>query len=378
MRFRTRTPAPGHWFVRRVVAAIAALALIASSFTPRAAGAMATTDRANALRLLDSGCGAPVQVAQAVTGTVPVESPSPSSSSSGAPAPPHAAAGPQQLIPPPLATATPAVTPPPVPTPTPSPTASAGPVFVQRASPRRPAARHPLVDNARTGAPPRARREPLGPNQYVVLADEITGANKPGAPADLDGNVNVLYADGVLVAEHAHYDGVRYIDMTGHPYIRNRADDSILHAESIRFDTRELESGPAQRDRTNLPRRRDRAPLLQSAHAHGEQKRRDPRRSCVVHHLRPPARGLSHRSKNARHSIPATRAIARDAMLFLGGFAVFFLPIVVIPLTHVEGVPGRQTGFLPIIGYSQTEGFYVKAQDRFRAQRHVLRLLSDR
>jgi len=59
--------------LRRIVAAIAGSALIASVFMPGPGGATATTDRANALRMLNAGCGSAVQVAQAVPGTVPIE-----------------------------------------------------------------------------------------------------------------------------------------------------------------------------------------------------------------------------------------------------------------------------------------------------------------
>jgi hypothetical protein len=351
--------------LRKFVAAIAGLALIASTFMPGAAGATATTDRANALRLLNEGCGSAAQVAQAVPGTVPIESPAPSPSPSGgpaAPAPPHAAAGPQQLNPPPLATATPSVTPPPVPTPTASPTASAGPVLVQRATPLPTGSPQPNASPAPSAAP--SPVETLGPNQYVVLADTITGANKPGAPADLSGNVNVLYADGILVAEHAHYDGVRYIDMTGHPYIRNRADDTILHAESIRFDTLTskavLLNGAGQTSQG-----------VETGHLYYKARTLTTGKDGVTHGYRASfttcdrQRAGYHIEAKTLDVYPADKAVARDAVLFLGGFAVFFLPIMVIPLTHIEGGPGRQTGFLPVIGYSQAEGFYVKARIGF-------------
>jgi hypothetical protein len=325
----------------------------------------AGSDQARILSLLGTGCDSPVQVAQAVQGTVPVSSPSPSPSPSGgpaAPAPPRAGAGPEQLNPPPLPTATPAVTPPPVPTPTPSSTASPGPVFVKRASPAQSASPSANVSAGPTVTPSPA--ETLGPNQYVVLADDISGTNKLGAPADLNGNVNVLYADGILVADHAHFDGTRYIDLTGRPYIRNRADDSILRAESIRFDTQTskayLLNGTGQTSQgVETGRLYYKARTLTTSAngvTHGD------RASFTTCDRQ---RAGYHVEAKTLDVYPGDKAVARSAVLFLGGFAVFFLPVIVIPLTHVEGGPGRQTGFLPVIGYSQAEGFYVKAKIGF-------------
>ncbi len=198
----------------------------------------------------------------------------------------------------------------------------------------------------------------------MVLADDISGTNKPGEPADLNGNVNVLYSEGVLVADHAHYDGKHYIDLTGHPYIRNRADDSILHAESIRFDTTTskavLINGAGQTTQG-----------VETGHLFYKARTLTTSSSGVTHgdHAsfttceRP--RAGYHIEAKTLDVFPGDRAVARSAVLFLGGFAVFFLPIVVIPLNHVEGVPGRRTGFLPVIGYSQVEGFYVNAKIGF-------------
>jgi hypothetical protein len=206
--------------------------------------------------------------------------------------------------------------------------------------------------------------ETLGPNQYVVLADDISGANKPGAPADLSGNVNIIYSQGILVADHAHYDGSRYIDLTGHPYIRNRSDDSILRAESIRFDTRTsravLLNGVGQTTQG-----------VETGHLYYKARTLTTSKSGVTHGEHASfttcdrQRAGYHVESKTLDVYPGDRAVAKSNLLFLGGFAVFYLPILVIPLTHVEGGPGRDTGFLPVIGYSQAEGFYVKAKIGF-------------
>jgi lipopolysaccharide assembly outer membrane protein LptD (OstA) len=345
---------------RKLAAAVISVLLIAGPCMP-ADSAVGSTDQGSALRLLQSSCSAGTQVAQAVQGTVPdVSSPQPTASPSGAPAPPRAPSGPSQLYPPALPTATPGVTPPPVPTPTPVSTASAGPVFVQRVSPQPSAS--PNVSGAPSASPEPA--ETLGPNEFVVLSDTISGANKQGAPADLDGNVNVLYADGIVVGDHAHYDGVRYIDLTGHPYIRNRADDSILRAASIRFDT--LTSKAMLIDGVGQT-----AQGVETGHLFYKARELTADKNGVTHGSRASfttcerQRAGYHVEAKTLDIYPNDRAVARDAVLYLGGFAVFFLPIIVIPLTHIEGVSQRQTGFLPIIGYSQAEGFYVKARIGF-------------
>jgi hypothetical protein len=237
-------------------------------------------------------------------------------------------------------------------------------VFVQRASPEPTATGSPsgLVAPSPSAVP--SPTETLGPNEYVVLADQISGTNKPGAPADLDGNVNVLYAGGVLVGDHAHYDGVRYIDLTGHPYIRNRSDDSILHAESLRFDTRSSQAvlidGNGQTTQG-----------VETGHLYYKAKTLTTGRNGVTHGDHASfttcdrQRAGYHIESRTLDVFPGDRAVARHAILYLGGFSVFYLPILVIPLNHTEGGPGRETGFLPIIGYSQAEGFYVKAKIGF-------------
>ncbi|GAC1546044.1 MAG: hypothetical protein NVS2B17_28960 [Candidatus Velthaea sp.] len=206
--------------------------------------------------------------------------------------------------------------------------------------------------------------ETLGPNRYEVLADDISAVNKPGEPADLNGNVNVFYADGILVGDHAHYDGTRYIDVTGRPYIRNTANDSVLHADSIRFDsftqratlingkgstTQGVETGHFYYTAKQLVT--DRA-----GHTHGE-------RASFTTCEHP--RGGYHIEAKTLDITPGDKAVAHSAVLFLGALAVFYLPIVVIPLNRESGAAQRAAGFIPLIGYSQTEGFYVKARIGF-------------
>jgi len=245
-------------------------------------------------------------------------------------------------------------------------------VFVQRQSPD--PGTSPGASPKPTGTPlpgptaaPSATPTPietLGPNQYEVLSDTISAINKVGEPADLDGNVNVFYADGILVGDHAHYDGTRYIDVTGRPYIRNTAEDTVLHADSIRFDTftqratlingkglttQGVETGHFYYSAKQLVTDRN-------GHTHGE------RASFTTCERQ---RAGYHIEAKTLDITPGDKAIARSAVLFLGGFAILFLPILIIPLNHDQSQPNRAAGFVPLIGYSQTEGFYVKAKIGF-------------
>jgi hypothetical protein len=176
------------------------------------------------------------------------------------------------------------------------------------------------------------------------LADDISGANKIGAPADLNGNVNVLYADGILVGDHAHYDGSRYIDLTGHPYIANRNDDTILRAATIRFDT--LTSKAVLLDGVGQT-----SQGVETGHLYYKARTLTTNSDGVTHGEHASfttcdrQRAGYHIEAKTLDVYPGDKAVAHSAVLFLGGFAVFFLPLVVIPLNHVEGGPGRQTGF---------------------------------
>src|SRR6202042_1674904 len=131
---------------------------------------------------------------------------------------------------------TPLNTPPPLPSPSPSPSAaSTGPVYLVPApspspspTPTQPPTPGPIVAGVRASPTPSAAPSPgetLGPNDYAILGDTLTGNRTPGQPFDLDGHVNVIYADGIIVGDHAHYDGTRYIDITGNTFIQNREGD---------------------------------------------------------------------------------------------------------------------------------------------------------
>jgi hypothetical protein len=360
--------------VRGLIAATVAFAIVASTIAPASADSqLPTGDPAKALALMNASCGqvAELQV-QASPAPSSVPSPAPADTSSPAPAAapsaqpsngpvatppplPHAPTGPQQLLPPPLPNLSPTPAPPPVPTPTPRAQASQGPVLVER------------IRSAGASPAPSAEPSPaetLQPNTYIVLADSFTGVNTPGEPADADGSVNVFYQDGILVGDHAHYDGTRYIDVTGRPYLRNREDDSILNADAIRFDTRTqraiLVNGRGSTtqgvEKGKLYFKGRSLTTTSDGHTHGD------RASFTTCERQ---RAGYHIESKTLDIFPGDKAIAKDAILYLGGFAVLFLPVVVIPLTQ-NALGGRQNqSLVPVIGYSEAEGFYVKAKIGF-------------
>jgi len=356
--------------MRSPVAVIVAIAMIATSFAPAGAADLPTGTNAEALNLLQSKCTL-AQAAQspAPQSPAPDTSASPAASTSPTPspvptqgAPSSAFQGPATLVAPPLPTAS-AFTPPPLPTPTPSVRTTSGPIYIQRQTPApSPGVTGPTPIPTATPHP----QQTLGPGQYIVLSNTISGVNQPGQPADLDGNVNVFYADGLLVGDHAHYDGDQYIDITGHPYVRNRADDSIIYADSIRFDT--------YNSRAILVNGRGATTQgVDRGKFHFTAKTLRTEGSGVIHGDRASfstcenPRGGYHVESKTLDITPGDKAIARNNVLFLGGVAVLYLPILIISLAESEPGTRRNTGVVPLIGYSQSQGFYVIAKIGFGA-----------
>ncbi|HEV8020646.1 MAG TPA: hypothetical protein VGP41_05240, partial [Candidatus Lustribacter sp.] len=377
--------------MRAPLAVAVALALIAGMVLPaRAASPSITTTagQARALALINTPCLAtPQTVAQASAaspapaatgddedeGASPVPSPAASPTiAPGAPLPPPLIpSGPAILVPPPLPSTSPRVTPPPLPSPSPTPTVSAGPIYLTPAQPPTPSptptappTAGPIVAGPRATPTPTAAPSPgetLGPNDYAVLGDVLTGNRSPGQPFDLDGHVNIIYEDGILVGDHAHYDGTRYIDVTGHTYIQNHEGNATLTADSIRFDTvtqhAQLINGRGVTtqgvDRGRLHFTAQEMETRPDGFTHGTHASIT---TCENPH------GGYHLESKTLDIIPGDKAVAHSVTVFLGPLAIFFIPLLVIPLRH-ESIPGvRKTGFVPLIGYSEAEGFYVKAR----------------
>ena len=204
----------------------------------------------------------------------------------------------------------------------------------------------------------------LDPNTYAILGDKLSGTNKPGETFDLDGHVNIFYQDGVLGGDHAHYDGHRYIDVTGNTFLKNRSGDTILYAESVRFDENTQKA-------TLIRGRGESTQGVEQGKLHFAGTSMVTDRAGVTHVERASIttcenpRGGYHMESKTLDVYPGDKAVARSAVLFLGALAIFYLPIVVISLHHDEPGTRRNPGFVPIIGYSAAEGFWVKARIGF-------------
>ncbi|HEV2740880.1 MAG TPA: hypothetical protein VGU66_20150 [Candidatus Elarobacter sp.] len=332
-------------------------------------------DTARALALLSNGCGTSAADAadQAAAATpAPTASPSPSPTPKPYVGPPVSPQGPQILVPQPPSPSPGAVTPPPVPSASPAPSGSPAPVIVTPVSvpPSSSPIPAPNVSAGPVGLPsPEASPSPspgdiLEPNTYAILGDKLTGVNKPGQPFDLDGNVNIFYQDGVLGGDHAHYDGNRYIDVTGNTFVKNRSGDTVLYAESVRFDENTQKA-------TLIRGRGESTQGVEQGKLHFAGTSMVTDRAGVTHVERANittcenARGGYHLESKTLDVYPGDKAVARSAVLFLGALAIFYLPIVVISLHHDESGSKRNPGFVPIIGYSQAEGFWIKARVGF-------------
>ncbi len=353
-------------------ASVTAVALsFALSALPSLAWADDDADTAHALALMQQSCGTPI--AQVTESPEPVASPVTSASPTLAPyvGPPRAPTGPQILIPPP-ASQSPGVTPPPAPSPSVGPSGSPGPMMINQQTappavspiPASSASAGPIGLTSPSPSPSPAAGEILDPNTYAILGDKLTGVDKPGQPFDLDGNVNVFYQDGVLGGDHAHYDGQRYIDVTGHTFVINRAGDTRLFADAIRFDATTQKA-------TLLRGHGESTQGVEQGRLHFAGTSMVTDRNGVTHVERANIttcenpRGGYHLESKTLDVYPGDKAVAHSAVLFLGALAVFYLPIAIISLRQDEPGSRRNPGFLPLIGYDSAEGFYIKARIGF-------------
>ncbi|MFY9780987.1 MAG: hypothetical protein WAJ85_10825 [Candidatus Baltobacteraceae bacterium] len=261
------------------------------------------------------------------------------------------------LIPPtPSSTGTPPPSPPPLPTPSARP--SAAPIFITRPN---------ATSSSAPGRAPRPAAT-LGPYQIVTVADRITGYSDTRQPSDLDGNVHVFYEEGQIVGDHAHYDGNHTILLSGHTYLVNRNEDSILYADSISFDT-------LSRHATLENGRGESVEGVQQGKLHYSAEQLTARSDGVTHGDRASfttcenPHGGYHIESRTLDIFPGDRLIARKAVIFLGPLAIFYLPLLVIPLRNVPDLR-RTSSFLPVIGYDQVEGFYIKTRIGFAPSAH--------
>lgn len=261
----------------------------------------------------------------------------------------------------PFPTGSPGVTAPPVPTPTPAPGGSPGPVFLVR--PTGSPSIAPAVPYGTTPSPAPSAGPTLPPGYVAVMADKITGSTKPGIPGDATGNVHIFFQDEVLIGDRAHYDGIKTITVTGHPYIINNAKNSVLYADKIVFDTL-AQKAYLYKGRGESSQGVEKGLVYYSAQdmrtdehgiAHGNY-------ASLTTCAKP--RGGYHITGRTIDVIPSDRIVITKAILWLGAAAVFFLPKVIIPLRTVSD-QRQKPQFFPDMGYNSYQGYYVRAKVGF-------------
>lgn len=316
------------------------------------------------------------QVAQAAPSPSPAASPSDQPSSlplpqTPAPAPQPTATfavapeQPVQLYASPRPTGSPGA-PPPVPTPTPTASPNNAPIMLVRPTglprPITPAGEPTGSPEPSPSAAGPTPIPTLEPGYIAVLADQVTGNTNEGQPGDAIGNVNIFYQDGILVGERAHYDGKRTMTVTGHPYIINREQNSILRADTIDFDT-VSRTATLKNSRGESTQGIEKGEVFYAARdmtstsggvAHGNY--------ANVTTCTNPRAGY-HITGRTIDVKPGDRITITKAVLFLGAAAIFYLPRVVIPLHQVDEI--KKPSFFPEVGYNSYDGYYVKAKLSF-------------
>lgn len=300
---------------------------------------------------------------------------SPTTGASGSPSPAPTYAGPTPFsglirgpgtLIAPSSTTSPGVTPPPVPTASAVPVATGGPVFLTRTTPvpsTSPGAATPTPATSGTPAVSPSPAPTLGPGQIAILADTVTGATRFDKPADADGNVHVFYRDGVMVGDHAHYDGNRYVTITGHPYLENNNADSRLYADEIIFDVQtnhaELRNGNGSTTRGveqgRVYYKADQLTADSRGRVHGKHASFS---TCEN------PRGGYHVTARSIDVTPGEKLVAHGATFFLGALAIFFIPVLSIPLNRSIN-QRHPVVFAPEFGYDQGDGAYVRARIGF-------------
>ena len=349
----------------RGIAIVCVAAFLCSMIPLRA---QAFDEPTRALKLLDAQTCAQRMHSAFTLAQDAVAAPTPSASPNvtATPMPPARGGASTLYITPPPAGA-PQTTPPPVPTPTPTANASGEPVVIYRGSesppPITPAGQAAPVPSAiPTSAPT------LAPGFVAIVADKMVGNKNPGQPGDAYGNVHIFYQTGELVGDHAHYDGLRTITVTGHPYLINREKNSTLGGDLITFDV--LDSSAKI---TNAKGESSQGVDRGLVHFSSPDLHTDPdgvghgKKAYVTTCENP--RGGYHVTGKTLTEYPGDKIVITDAILWLGAAAVFFLPRLVIPLRSNDETISRPSYF-PEVGYSQDQGAYIKVRYAFGRDRY--------
>ncbi|GAC1618168.1 MAG: hypothetical protein NVS4B5_09230 [Vulcanimicrobiaceae bacterium] len=204
----------------------------------------------------------------------------------------------------------------------------------------------------------------LAPNEVVSVADKLSGSSDQSKPSDLIGNVHIFYAEGQIVGDRAHYDGDHTVIVSGHTYLVNRNEDSILYADSISFDTQTRRASLLNGSGETIEG-------VQRGKLHYSAQSLTARTNGVSHGERAsfstcenPHAGY-HVEARSIDVTPGSKIVARKAVVFLGPTAIFYLPLLVIPLVEAAVDQRRNASFIPLVGYNKTEGFFVKARIGF-------------
>ncbi|HEY5425046.1 MAG TPA: hypothetical protein VIJ77_00705 [Candidatus Tumulicola sp.] len=251
---------------------------------------------------------------------------------------------------------------PPIPTPSPNASPASEPIFLIRGGetppPLTPAGNAtPAPTPVPTGAPT------LEPGYVAVIADKVTGGTKKGEPGDAIGNVHIYYGDEEIVGDKAHFDGVRTVTITGHPFLINHTHDSILTADVIDFDTlaetAKLLNGNGESaqgvERGFVHFKANDLHTDPDGSAHGNNP--------SVTTCENPRAGY-HITGKTMDVIPGDKIVINKAILWLGAAAIFYLPRLVIPLRSVQDQRARPHWF-PEVGYDSYEGAWIKFQVPF-------------
>jgi hypothetical protein len=392
--------------MRAWVAVLTAIAVLVTWLVPADAAPSRTPEAVQAMALLRDSCTAPVSrlegrlpalkallaragkrsfvIAQETATPVPSPAESPLPQESAPPAGPPGGTplpgvsptpylqrppiGPGVIPPPtlPPSTATPA--PPPTPTPSPSPAVTpTGPVPITRPTgpPPTVAPKGATPTPFPSGSPtpgPSPTIAPLKPGQVLLLSDRFVGSTNENEPQDFYGNVNLFYDQGVIVADHAHYDGKRYLTFSGHPYLRNYSGDTVMTAESIVFD-RVTQHATLLKGNGETSEGVERGLLHFSARRMVAQRDGITTGTSAFWTTCENPHGGYHMESKSFELRPNDKLIFRKVTVFLGPLAIFYLPILIIGLRHTSGPP--RTSFLPLFGYDQPEGFWVKTRIGF-------------
>lgn len=360
----------------RAVCAVLSLLVLSGSIPGVAATAVNTPTATRALSLLDAqSCAARSHYAglavRQVAQVTPTDTPSASPTTSPSPGPtatptfPPRQGGPATLYstPPPQST----VTTPPVPTPTPNPNGSPGIIYEVRGG-ESPPPITPAGQVAPVPSPIPTGEMTLEPGKIAVLADKVDGNVQIGKPGTASGNVHILYGSSELVGDKAHYDGARTFALTGHPYIIDHAKDSILFGDEIDFDTIDQTSKITNAVGVSNEGLEDGLVHFKSTEMHTDRDGIGHGTDAYLTTCEKP-RGGYHLTSKTMQYYPGDKIVLNKVILWLGAAAIFFLPRVVIPLRTVTDET-RRPSFFPIVGYDQSEGFYVKTQLGFGKDRY--------